>query len=76
MTMRAVPFDQLPDVLTMEEFAEYARISRTQAYEEVAQHKIRVKRVGRRILVPKAAVADWLAGDDTAPRLRVVGGSR
>ena len=48
-------------VLTVEEAAEYLRISRPQAYLGVNRGDIPHIRVGRRILVPRAALEKLLA---------------
>jgi excisionase family DNA binding protein len=54
----------LPLVLTVDEVAEVLRISRGSAYESVRRGDIRSVRIGRRLLVPRAALLRLLdAGD-------------
>ncbi len=48
-------------VLTVEEAAELLKISRPSAYQAVQRGEIPVIRIGRRILVPVAALAKLLA---------------
>ncbi len=48
-------------VMTVEEAAEYLRISRPSAYQAVKRGDIPIIRIGRRILVPVAALEKLLA---------------
>ena len=48
-------------VMTVEETAEYLRISRPSAYQAVKKGELPIIRVGRRILVPVAALNKLLA---------------
>lgn len=74
-------FEELPDVLTVEDFAKFARIGRRQAYAAVARGDIYSARFGRSLRIPKRAVARWLEGGEDengqapTPRLAVVGGA-
>jgi excisionase family DNA binding protein len=52
-----------PEVLTVEETAQVLRLSRQSAYEAVKAGDIPAIRVGRRLLVPRAALNRLLAGD-------------
>lgn len=59
---------------TVSEAARVLGISRTTAYECVRTGELRAVRLGRRLVVPKVAVAELLAGpsapaDDTDARL-------
>ena len=49
------------DVFTVEEAAAKLRISRTLAYEAVRRRELPVVRIGRRLLVPRAALERMLA---------------
>ena len=53
-------FNQYPDVLTVEQLAEALGIGKNKAYELVKQRVIGSVRVGRRILVPKKCLIDYL----------------
>lgn len=53
----------LPLMLTVEETARVLRIGRNRAYEAVSQGSIPSIRIGRKIRVPRKALADWI-GDD------------
>ncbi|MGE4164114.1 MAG: helix-turn-helix domain-containing protein [Vicinamibacterales bacterium] len=63
-------FDELPDVLTVEEAADVLRIGRTLAYELARRFEVSdgaaglpVLRIGRVLRVPKSALARILAGE-------------
>jgi len=56
---------------TVEEAAEMLGISRTFAYEAVRRGELPAIRIGRRLLVPRAALARLLA-PDAPPRANVV----
>ena len=57
---------ELPDVLTVEETAKFLRISRGLAFQSVRQGDIPSVRVGRRLLVPKLKLLEWLDGNGHA----------
>ena len=48
--------------LTVEEAAKLLGISRTLAYELVSRHVLPSVRLGRRIVVPRKALEDFLGG--------------
>jgi len=52
--------DNAPDVLTVDEAAALLRIGRNHAYELVRTRVLRSVKLGRRILVPKAALVALL----------------
>jgi hypothetical protein len=63
-------FDELPEVLTVEEAAEVLRIGRTLAYELARRFELSngaaglpVLRIGRVLRVPKSALARIVAGE-------------
>ena len=47
-------------VMTVEETAEFLRISRNSAYEALRRGEIPYIRIGRRLLVPRAALVQML----------------
>ena len=53
-------------VVTLSEAAEILRISRGSAYEAAKRNEIPTIRIGRRLLVPTAALERMLAGNATA----------
>jgi excisionase family DNA binding protein len=56
--------DELPDVLTVEQYAAVLRIGRKQGYSAVARGEVPgVIRIGRSIRISKAAVVAQLTGD-------------
>jgi Helix-turn-helix domain len=66
-----VDFEELPDILTVEEMAKAFRLGRSQAYELTKRYRltggkegIPVLQLGRRLRVPKAALRKLL---DTLP---------
>lgn len=63
MQPRSVPFDDLPALLTPEEFRAYAGLGRNTVYELLRRHEIPCVRFGRLIRIPKTA----LKQQDPAP---------
>jgi excisionase family DNA binding protein len=57
--------DETPLLLTIDEAAQQLRLSRAFTYELAARNEIPVVRFGRRVLVPKAALDDLIAGGPT-----------
>ena len=53
---RWLRWQDLPEFLTVEELREYLRIGRSTAYELVKSGDIKSIRLGRRVLIPRAAV--------------------
>jgi excisionase family DNA binding protein len=54
--MKALHFDELPDVLTADEVAEVLRLGRNTVYDSLRTGVIPSVRIGRRLLIPKAAL--------------------
>ncbi len=52
---------QQPMLLTVTEAARLLRISRNLCYELIAQDRLPHVRLGRRILIPRYALQQWLA---------------
>jgi excisionase family DNA binding protein len=52
--------DALPDILRVEEVAKLLRISRATAYESVRRNELPSVRIGKRVLIPKAALKHFL----------------
>ena len=52
--------DDLPDFCSLDEFAMVFRISRSTAYRMAAQGKIPSLRVGRRVIVSKEHLKQWV----------------
>ena len=50
---RRTKLEDLPDLLTPEEFRVYLGIGRTTVYELIRSGEMRVKRFGRRVWIPK-----------------------
>jgi excisionase family DNA binding protein len=59
---------ELPLVLTVEESAALCRVGRSAMYEAVRRGEIRTVSLGRRLLVPRAALAELL-GEPLSPDL-------
>ena len=53
-------FKEYPDILTVRQLAEALHISVNSAYKLIHQHAIGYKRVGRKILVPKQCLIDYV----------------
>ena len=52
--------DELPLVLTVEEFARATRVGRGTAYEAVRTGQVRSIRLGRRVLIPRTVLLELL----------------
>lgn len=52
----------LPEVLTVDQVAQYLGVGRNTAYAAVGRGEIRSVKVGRRVLVPRSAIKDLLEG--------------
>ncbi len=48
------------DILTVPEVAKVLRIGRTEAYAMVGRGDIPVLRIGRRVIVPRKALEEWV----------------
>ena len=53
-------FSKYPDILTVEQLAEALGIGLNKAYELIRQHVIGSKRIGRRIIIPKSCLIDYI----------------
>ena len=61
-------FASLPDVLTPENLHDFLPLGRNAIYELLKQKKIASVRCGRKLLIPKTALAAFLSSDgETAP---------
>lgn len=58
--MEPVRFEELPDVLTAEEVARVLRLGRNTVYDCLRSGEIPSVRIGRRLLIPKAALLQML----------------
>jgi len=52
--------DDLPDLLTVEEYAHWARRGRNRAYDDVRMGLVPSVRLGRTLRIPKAALLRFL----------------
>ncbi len=52
-----------PDVLTIDEAATWLRVDRKTLYDAANRRAIPCARLGRRILLSRAALGRWLAGE-------------
>lgn len=53
-------FNKYPDVLTVEQLAEALGIGKNKAYELINNRVIGYKRIGRKILIPKCCLVDYM----------------
>jgi excisionase family DNA binding protein len=56
--LRPPRFDDLPEMVTVEEMGAFLRISRNTAYELVKSGAIRSAKFGRKIRIPKQALLE------------------
>jgi excisionase family DNA binding protein len=70
----AVTLAEAPDVLTVDECAQLARIGPKPIYRAIRKGELYGRRIGKSIRVPKRAFGAWLDGVDSAepPDLRIV----
>lgn len=50
----------VPDLLTVDELADYLHIGRRQAYAAVGRGEVPSIRIGRTIRIPKHALQEWM----------------
>ncbi len=53
-------FDKYPDVMNVDQLAEDLHIGRNSAYTLINSCEIGSKRIGRKIIVPKVCVIDYV----------------
>lgn len=53
-------FNDYPDVLTVQQMAKALGISKNTAYKLIREREIGYKRAGRKILVPKICLLDYV----------------
>ena len=53
-------FNEYPDVMNVEQLAKALGIGKNSAYELIHSREIGSKRIGRKILVPKSCVIDYV----------------
>ena len=53
-------FNEYHDVLTVEQLAAALGIGKNKAYELINNHVIGYKRIGRKILIPKCCLIDFM----------------
>jgi excisionase family DNA binding protein len=58
----AARLDTLPNVLTPSEAAQVLRLSRNTMYEVIKTGRLATVRIGRKILIPRAALIRFLEG--------------
>jgi excisionase family DNA binding protein len=57
---RTVTFDELNDIVTVDEAAAFLRVGRSLVYEAVRDRVIPSIRIGRRVLIPKTGLGALL----------------
>lgn len=67
--------DELPDLLTVDEYAQWARRGRNQAYQDIKQGRVPSLRLGRAIRIPKAGLRQLVNGAQTRDDPAVGGGA-
>ena len=60
MTREYYSNDQLPCMLNADKIANYMRISRTQAYEQMHAEGFPLIRIGKRMLAPRDKFLQWV----------------
>lgn len=53
-------FDDLPDILTVDEAAAFLRLGRSSVYDAIRTGEIKAVRIGRRILIPRSALKPFV----------------
>lgn len=54
--MQGLTLDNMPEFLTVDEYAKLFRRGRSSAFEDIHSGRVRALRMGRRLLIPKAEV--------------------
>ncbi len=54
--------DALPEILTVEEVAEWLRVNRKTVYEAASRDEIPCRKIGRILRFSREAVVQWLTG--------------
>jgi excisionase family DNA binding protein len=60
MARKRARLQDLPEVLTIPEAARWLRVGRNTLYEAARRGELPTRRVGRRILLSRAALETWL----------------
>lgn len=58
--MQELQFDNYPDIVTPEDIQKMLRIGRNSVYDLLKQGKIKSLRVGKKYLIPKTSVINFL----------------
>ena len=58
--MQELQFDNYPDIVTSEDIQKMLRIGRNSVYDLLKQGKIKSLRVGKKYLIPKTSVINFL----------------
>ena len=58
--MQELQFDNYPDIVTPEDIQKMLRIGRNSVYDLLKQGKIKSLRVGKKYLIPKTIVINFL----------------
>lgn len=53
-------FNEYPDIMSVEQLAKALNIGKNSAYELIRSHAIGCKHIGRKIIIPKACVIDYV----------------
>lgn len=53
---KTIRYEDLPDIMNVDEAAEFLRLARSSVYEAIRQKQIVSVRIGKRILIPKSAL--------------------
>lgn len=58
--MQSTEFEEYPDIVTPEDIQKMLRIGRNSVYDLLKQGKIKSLRVGKKYLIPKTSVINFL----------------
>jgi excisionase family DNA binding protein len=64
-TPAKLSFEELPDILTPADLQRHLPVSRGTVYELLKTRRIQSTRIGRKILIPKNALRNFLNGRET-----------
>lgn len=53
-------FNEYPDIMSVQQLAEALKIGKNSAYALIRSHTIGCKRIGRKIIIPKSCVIDYV----------------
>lgn len=58
-------YEHIPDVMSVEQVASILKVGKRSVYNAISNKELRAKKIGKRFIVPKHCLLDYLSGDET-----------